>query len=1582
MYARKTAFVVLAVLLFSSFSGMVSGSVIESHEVSGDNPDQGSLDESNWNLYENPVGHSHHIKQSSGIIHSPFGSFDPLDQEIPTFEWKGSSIGADQSDRTIYIVQSSDSDISGIVSTVQEYGGSILDYIPDNSLLVRFPHNTPGDLIINSMDGVRWFGNMPDLWRISPEILSVEPTSLVNLEILPANDISTSELVSLEKELSSLSIAEGANARCDSWLCTVRGVQSAWVPALSTDWRILHIQIESTASVHNSDARNISGINEAFQMSSSTLDGSGEVIAISDTGLDEDHGDFDGRIRSVYSQFGPDNDNSDLLNGHGTHVAATLLGDGSGDPSTAGVAPGSTFHMYTHQSQSGFFGIYGSLYGLFTHSWNQNARIHTNSWGTSNLGNYSQTSSNVDDFVHDYPGYMVLFSAGDFGPGSDQGITPPGTSKNALTVGASTTGSLGSTPPGEVATFSSVGLTNDGRIKPEIVAPGILVCSARAAEATLIQGETCSTATHDDGTTPLYVAMNGTSMATPVVAGASALARQFLRLEGVSEPRSDLIRAILINGAEDIGVNDIPNPSEGWGQLSLDNSLYPISPSGQDMSVMYDYTRELSPGHGFTYTVDVEPGAGLDITLAWNDVKGSSVANQSAARLVNDLDLMVTSPDGITYFGNYFNSGFSVTGGVEDRLNNLERVKIEDASQGVWTIRVGNSGGDIQGYSIVATYLGQERYYSDLTVFEGSLSTSIDTPLQGDTVLIEAAWGNQATASTDSYDIEIHDVTTGDLLYSSRRAQLSGGSMDSLSFPHSFSSTGEHVLRLSLDSSSEIDELNDELTGTNNNIIEIVVQVSQIGVRVTPLLESGELPSSPSELQDAKSRSMNPRDSSSVYFLLELRNEGTSPISVQLSISPVNVISDNGILQPPSDEWWKLLNESGPWDLSPMGTDGDSVIVELNLTAHPESTPSSLPGEVFALPGTFVTDLNLFDINAPTVNNVIRLEAEVERIEGLVTVLAGEGGAEAEPGQWASFSLAVGNDGNGPTQYEVSCSTDNSWPINIWESESPEILTDPIGRLLYTTLPIKIKVPKLPNGEPSAGTTEVVTCATQSVNDPSLVTYDSVTVRVLANDDFHTEITLDDGTPLGPLALAEDRVALNGEMISTILDISNDGNIPMAFEVEAFSSLNTWPIQIVHGNEETFDSFIVNIPAGESASFQINTIVPMAAQMGDSNTITIRTTHSNGEVISNRTKLVVMELAELEITGDQSISAAPGLTGVANVMIKNTGNVDLIVSLTLGTIPSDWSGGFMTAGNFAMAMNQQAVISVALELPGAISAGPQEDQIPVIIQYITPAGDDLSRTVWLDVIVKESAWLDLSVSDPMVEDVYPGSPATFDVTLQNIGNSETDVSLEVTGDEGWDLQVDPSVAGPLAPGQSIVIEVVADPSGNAEYGIVDVDLFANSSADGLESSTDGYLQLKVSKARESTEGTIPSWAMGVIFLLGVSLSIVIGVRIRRSSSMEIRPDEELIPPGSALLSGSQKERRAAALETSASGEVLTGTVSEEEMRDAISASSLPSLEIPSTPEGAPPLPLSGLPEGWTMDQWSAYGHLWWEQNRP
>ena len=118
---------------------MVSGSVIESHEVSDNNSDQASLDESKWNLFENPVGHPHHTKQSSGIIHSP------SDHSTHWIEKFLHSNGRVAQLVLIYPIGRSTlsslqtSDISGIVSTVQEYGGSILDYIPENSLLVRFP---------------------------------------------------------------------------------------------------------------------------------------------------------------------------------------------------------------------------------------------------------------------------------------------------------------------------------------------------------------------------------------------------------------------------------------------------------------------------------------------------------------------------------------------------------------------------------------------------------------------------------------------------------------------------------------------------------------------------------------------------------------------------------------------------------------------------------------------------------------------------------------------------------------------------------------------------------------------------------------------------------------------------------------------------------------------------------------------------------------------------------------------------------------------------------------------------------------------------------------------------------------------------------------------------------------------------------------------------------------------------------------------------------------------------------------------------------------------------------------------------
>ena len=201
-------------------------------------------------------------------------------------------------------------------------------------------------------------------------------------------------------------------------------MDSSWIPILAMDGRVLRVDIASEYVIQNSNASLIAGIQDTRLTSGLSLNGSGEVLAISDTGLDGDHGDFGNRIRAIYDQFGPDNSHADSNTGHGTHVSATLLGDGSGDSNAMGMIPAATFHFYQLEADSsGILARWGSLYEMFSHSWNNNARIQTNSWGNQNLaGDYSSDSRSADSFLVDYPRFLVLFSAGDLASG---GITPP-----------------------------------------------------------------------------------------------------------------------------------------------------------------------------------------------------------------------------------------------------------------------------------------------------------------------------------------------------------------------------------------------------------------------------------------------------------------------------------------------------------------------------------------------------------------------------------------------------------------------------------------------------------------------------------------------------------------------------------------------------------------------------------------------------------------------------------------------------------------------------------------------------------------------------------------------------------------------------------------------------------------------------------------------------------------------------------------------------------------------------------------------------------------------------------------------------
>ena len=146
---------------------------------------------------------------------------------------------------------------------------------------------------------------------------------------------------------------------------------------------------------------------------------------------------------------------------------------------------------------------------------------------------------------------------------------------------------------------------------------GIEICSGRAEEARNPIGNACEVGLMQMVT--LYMTVSGTSQSASVAGGLASLTREFLREQvGIQSPSASLIKAALINGADDLGAPDVPNNEEGWGQLNLANTVMPTH-SGSSLSTFYDDGKTLQPSFGLLYELDLDPANGLGITLAWND---------------------------------------------------------------------------------------------------------------------------------------------------------------------------------------------------------------------------------------------------------------------------------------------------------------------------------------------------------------------------------------------------------------------------------------------------------------------------------------------------------------------------------------------------------------------------------------------------------------------------------------------------------------------------------------------------------------------------------------------------------------------------------------------------------------------------------------------------------------------------------------------------------------------------------------------------------------------------------------------------
>ncbi len=599
-----------------------------------------------------------------------------------------------------YIVQFTGPFLHQWFRELDRNGIKTFGYLPNYAVLARL---TPDQRqFVASLPMVRWVGLFQPAYKLESGLISASGIRKIVALVLPFEDATPIRAAIEELGGSVLDVMTS------SFGTTITAeLDGSDVAAVANLDQVYWIQEWSQGSICNNTSQWV--MQGGYQASPPPdtsmaarpvwrhgVRGQGVILSTTDTGLNTGHDMFrdpamsitppgiwpDHRKVVAYKKF----QGADASEGqyHGSHVAGSVCGNDSvtgGSSYYDGMAKDARYYFVDITNGGSFLvptdhtPLWDTVYaGRGLPDSVRPIKQHSGSWRwSSSTGAYKIQDASSDAFGYAHPDFLNLIAAGNEGSGA-RTLGNPSLAKNILTIGATERG----TASNAVASFSSRGPTQDNRIKPNVMAPGVDIWSA------------LNTGTNG------YDQMSGTSMATPTANGTIGLMRCYLQEgyypTGTPEPgnrityiTAALLRSMAMASADpNVGSYTIPSFDIGWGRLDADSLLYFAGDARK--LIITDDTVGIATGEYKEQQFRVASAIPLRVCLAWTDTAAAPSANPT---IVNDLDLTLTAPTGTVYKGNKYTSGQSTANPTgRDSINVEECARVNAPDTGVWTIRV------------------------------------------------------------------------------------------------------------------------------------------------------------------------------------------------------------------------------------------------------------------------------------------------------------------------------------------------------------------------------------------------------------------------------------------------------------------------------------------------------------------------------------------------------------------------------------------------------------------------------------------------------------------------------------------------------------------------------------------------------------------------------------------------------------------------------------------------------------------------------------------------------------------------------